>query len=112
MVLPWPSDPLPGAPQPTCLPRVGELAGRGFRPETSANRRSGKPSRRQHRLGSAAPWSYLKWLVFSDLHLTARAAVSRTWRHCLLKLFGSRQVPTVDGKIIACSPRNGTHAVQ
>jgi hypothetical protein len=27
---------------------------------------------------------------------------SRTCRHCLLKLFGSRQVPAVDGKIIAC----------
>ena len=31
----------------------------------------------------------------------------RTFRHCLLKLSGSRHVPTDEGKIIRCSPQNG-----
>ena len=37
---------------------------------------------------------------------------SLTCRHCLLKLFGSRQVPAVDGKIIGCSPYERTTAAR
>jgi hypothetical protein len=41
------------------------------------------------------------WLVTSG---TPRS--SRTLRHCLLKLSGSRHVPADDGNIIFCSPQN------